>query len=270
MEQRIGQIINSTRQNKGMTQEEFASRLGVTPQAVSKWERGLGMPDIALVEGICRILGISANELLGIASDAQITEKNDLSMQKEIKGSMIAEPILLEIGVGLISVVAEGLKTDQIDQMRKKLVAETGYLMPLVRIRDTETIGEKELCIHIYGKKVYYQEMLAVEPASYQAMVQALEQVCREHYAEILNKQLVKTMVDTVKELYPGVADELIPEKLSYLTLERILKKLIQKNYPIHDLIHIIECTEWEIFHNGTENLDDIVDAILEEDMSDR
>ena len=64
MEQRIGQIINSTRQNKGMTQEEFASRLGVTPQAVSKWERGLGMPDIALVEGICRILGISANELL--------------------------------------------------------------------------------------------------------------------------------------------------------------------------------------------------------------
>ena len=52
--------------------------------------------------------------------------------------------------------------------------------------------------------------------------------------------------------------------------MEQILKKVIQRNDSIHDLIHIIECTEWEIFHNGTENLDDIVDAILEEDMSDR
>lgn len=36
----LGEIICQYRQNKKMTQEEFASRLGVTPQAVSKWERG--------------------------------------------------------------------------------------------------------------------------------------------------------------------------------------------------------------------------------------
>ena len=36
----IGDIISKMRQNKNMTQEEFASRLGVTPQAVSRWERG--------------------------------------------------------------------------------------------------------------------------------------------------------------------------------------------------------------------------------------
>jgi transcriptional regulator with XRE-family HTH domain len=36
----IGERIAIERQNKKMTQEEFASRLGVTPQAVSKWERG--------------------------------------------------------------------------------------------------------------------------------------------------------------------------------------------------------------------------------------
>ncbi len=40
MENTIGTIISQSRQNKGMTQEEFAARLGVTPQAVSKWERG--------------------------------------------------------------------------------------------------------------------------------------------------------------------------------------------------------------------------------------
>ena len=50
-----------------MTQEEFAFRLGVTPQAVSKWERGNGLPDISLVKGVCQILDISANSLPGIA-----------------------------------------------------------------------------------------------------------------------------------------------------------------------------------------------------------
>lgn len=40
MVQQIGENISRFRQNQNMTQEEFASRLGVTPQAVSKWERG--------------------------------------------------------------------------------------------------------------------------------------------------------------------------------------------------------------------------------------
>ena len=40
MEHRIGEVISSARQNAHLTQEEFAACLGVTPQAVSKWERG--------------------------------------------------------------------------------------------------------------------------------------------------------------------------------------------------------------------------------------
>ena len=41
MKENIGELICQYRQNRKMTQEEFASRLGVTPQAVSKWERGV-------------------------------------------------------------------------------------------------------------------------------------------------------------------------------------------------------------------------------------
>lgn len=43
MEQKIGEIISKSRQDRQMTQEEFAMRLGVTPQAVNKWERDLGL-----------------------------------------------------------------------------------------------------------------------------------------------------------------------------------------------------------------------------------
>ena len=53
MQSSIGETICQYRQMRKMTQEEFASRLGVTAQAVSKWERGNGMPDVSLLSGIC-------------------------------------------------------------------------------------------------------------------------------------------------------------------------------------------------------------------------
>jgi transcriptional regulator with XRE-family HTH domain len=49
----------------GMTQEEVANFLFVTPQAVSKWETGNGTPDISLLVPIAEIFGISTDELLG-------------------------------------------------------------------------------------------------------------------------------------------------------------------------------------------------------------
>ena len=52
MQQKISQNISRFRQNQTMTQEEFAARLGVTPQAVSKWERGASIPDITFIPNI--------------------------------------------------------------------------------------------------------------------------------------------------------------------------------------------------------------------------
>ena len=80
----VGDMISKTRQNRNMTQEEFASRLGVTPQAVSRWERGNSLPDISLIKGICDILSISANTLLGIENENRVVENNDSSTEQEI------------------------------------------------------------------------------------------------------------------------------------------------------------------------------------------
>lgn len=239
MENQIGTIISETRQNRKMTQEEFASRLGVTPQAVSKWERGLGLPDISLVAGICKILNLNANELLGVSVETKITENGDYEVQREIRNNMIAEPLLLEIGTGLIPVVAEGLKTDAIAAARKKLAAETGFLMPLVRIRDNIEMTGNQVRISIYGNVVCEEEM-----QTYHTMVTKLSNICRKHYSEILNKQLVKTMIDNVKDLYPGVADDLVPEKISYLAVEQELKRLVREQGNIRDMIHILENLE--------------------------
>ena len=60
----IGEKICYYRQLKKLTQEELASRIGVTPQAVSKWERESGLPDVNVLAGIASVLDVSADDLL--------------------------------------------------------------------------------------------------------------------------------------------------------------------------------------------------------------
>lgn len=64
----LGNNISEKRKAKGMTQEELAANLGVSPQAVSKWENNLSCPDISLLPAIAKIFGMSVDELLGAAS----------------------------------------------------------------------------------------------------------------------------------------------------------------------------------------------------------
>ncbi len=62
----IGENIKKYRKLRGMTQEEFAGQIGVTPQAVSKWEAGNGMPDISLLVPIAQNLSVTIDTLFGM------------------------------------------------------------------------------------------------------------------------------------------------------------------------------------------------------------
>lgn len=241
MKTNIGDIISQTRQNKQMTQEEFASRLGVTPQAVSRWERGMGLPDISLVEGICSVLEISANKLLGIGVSEQVVENNDATMEKEIRNHMFAEPLVLEFGSGLIPCIVKGLETNYVNQCRLALVKENGMLLPLLRLRDNVALKEREIRITSYDKVLYESILPETGEDTYQNIMNQVVAVCREHYATIFNKQIVKQMIDNLKEQYPGIADDVVPEKISYLRLEQRLQEIVKENGNIRDMIHILE-----------------------------
>jgi len=71
-----GTTIKKLREAKGITQNELAEKIGVTSKAVSKWETSKGLPDITLIEPLCRILGISVVELM---SGDTIINKNTSS-----------------------------------------------------------------------------------------------------------------------------------------------------------------------------------------------
>ncbi|MBR6824674.1 MAG: helix-turn-helix transcriptional regulator [Firmicutes bacterium] len=62
--QRFGQFIKELRAERGLTQKQLAERLFVSDKAVSKWERGISMPEISLLLPLAQILGVSTTELL--------------------------------------------------------------------------------------------------------------------------------------------------------------------------------------------------------------
>ena len=70
MNETIGNRIAKYRKNKSMTQEELASLLGVSSQAVSKWENDASCPDISLLPALSKALGITTDELLTGKNDA--------------------------------------------------------------------------------------------------------------------------------------------------------------------------------------------------------
>lgn len=64
-EMTLGKRIMQHRKRLGMTQEQLADRVGVSAQAVSKWENDLSCPDISLLPQLAEIFGITVDELLG-------------------------------------------------------------------------------------------------------------------------------------------------------------------------------------------------------------
>ena len=68
----IGNQIKMLRQRKGVTQETMAEHLGLTPQAISKWERNVATPDIALLPEISAYFGVTIDELFAISDETRM------------------------------------------------------------------------------------------------------------------------------------------------------------------------------------------------------
>jgi len=65
MEESFGQRISRLRKGKGLTQEELGDKVGISSQAVSKWETDMSVPDVTILVKLANILDVSVDELLG-------------------------------------------------------------------------------------------------------------------------------------------------------------------------------------------------------------
>lgn len=87
---KIGKFIAEQRKSVGLTQMQLAERLNITDKAISKWERGLSMPDTSIMLELCDILKINVNELLSgekicMENNSKKNEQLLLDMAKELE-----------------------------------------------------------------------------------------------------------------------------------------------------------------------------------------
>ncbi|MDF2502183.1 MAG: transcriptional regulator, family [Anaerosporomusa subterranea] len=61
---KIGNLIYNLRKEKAMTQKQLADLMNISDKAISKWERGLGCPDVSLLPELSQILGVNIEEIL--------------------------------------------------------------------------------------------------------------------------------------------------------------------------------------------------------------
>ena len=87
---KIGKFIAECRKQKNLTQMQLSEKLNITDKAISKWERGIAMPDSSIMLELCDILGISVNELfsgekINMENNNQKNEQLILEMAKELE-----------------------------------------------------------------------------------------------------------------------------------------------------------------------------------------
>ena len=79
----IGETIRRLRREQGMTQEALAEALNISPQAVSRWELNLAMPDITLLPALACLFDVTSDELLGIRTPLQQQRLRDTFVQAQ-------------------------------------------------------------------------------------------------------------------------------------------------------------------------------------------
>ena len=110
---KIGRFIADCRKKASLTQVQLAEKLGITDKAISKWERGIAMPDTSIMLTLCDILSISVNELL---SGEKISMENsdqkneqllfDMAKEMEQKNKTIWTSMWVIMGIGMTALVA--------------------------------------------------------------------------------------------------------------------------------------------------------------------
>lgn len=121
--EKIGKYISLCRKNKGMTQQQLADILGVTNKAVSKWETGQGIPDVALLPQLATVLDVRIDDIFAgetvsrdanrqiprFAAEHQMTQKSVCQAYMKIFGNIQrGRGLKLLLTAGLLLLLAVG------------------------------------------------------------------------------------------------------------------------------------------------------------------
>ena len=227
---KINEQIAKLRRQKGITQEELAVVLGVTNQAVSKWESGQCCPDIQLLPDIAKYFETSADELLGIKtikpkyiSDENVTRENIINIVvRAIKDASPEERIKITLDTSLAMHAAFFLKEQNalssIDSAVKSVLngqwGYSAYSMP-----DITTV--------MRGQSVFYSKNTALNFSNERiSSISGLLKILANRKNLAIISALYKLTVHS-EEAYASISEIAKESKISEETvLERINEDL--------------------------------------------
>jgi flagellar biosynthesis protein FlhA len=258
---------------------------------------------MAIIPGMPKLPFILVGLILGgigffIYRDAQKSEevveepeeiKPAMETPEEMMRSLIIDPIELEVGYGLIPLVDEDRADNllrQITNIRRQLISELGFVLPVVRIRDNLRLQPSHYRIKVRGEEITRGEILidrylaipngpidenikgvaTTEPAfgmpalwisesekgkaeiagytvvTPLAMISThLTEIIRSHSSQLLSRQMIKDMLEQLRQHTPAAVDGLIPELLTLGELQEILRNLLKERIPVRDLAGMLE-----------------------------
>jgi transcriptional regulator with XRE-family HTH domain len=147
--EKIGAYIAAKRRDCGLTQGQFAEKLNVTHQAVSKWERGEAMPEISKITEIAKVLGVSVDEILVQMQDKP---QNNNSLENEEQDYTDADKKYLELGfspsISDVYELASGMSPAVLANAVQRLIRDNGYFavslfLPMLDKKTANEISEK-------------------------------------------------------------------------------------------------------------------------------
>ena len=143
MNETLGRRIALYRKEKGMKQDALAEMLGVSPQAVSKWENDQTCPDIGLLPQLAKILGVTVDELLSGKAEEEMPAVRLVpeAERKDIKDMMLriivedgGDKVRVNLPVALIEVALElGMQIPQVSGNNALKNIDLQKVMELVR-----------------------------------------------------------------------------------------------------------------------------------------
>ena len=88
----LGKKIRQLRFKAGLTQEQLAEKLGIGPQAVSKWENAVATPDITTLPLLAEVFGVSIDDLFDLTSEQRLNRiENSLDITEELPQDLFRE-----------------------------------------------------------------------------------------------------------------------------------------------------------------------------------
>lgn len=143
MDMTIGKRIALLRKEKGLTQEELATHMGVSPQAVSKWENDQTCPDISALPKLARLLGVTVDELLEGKTETTAVRVLPPEQRRDIKDMMLriivdsaqGDKVRVNLPIALVEVAMEiGMEMPQINGNEALKGIDLKKVLELVRL----------------------------------------------------------------------------------------------------------------------------------------